>query len=340
MDRDLAARRQLHTTIFDHCYSPCGKYIAAANNYGQIAVFSLSAALAPEASETTWKPIFIFEASEDGAIFTLASTDTLLISGGNGPIKAWKWADILSKVNHLTKMVAMAKNRTQGGPFSQPEINSIVLNTEEDKSEVFAACGDNNIYVWDLESGQQKITLSGHDNYVHSLAVKNGNTCASASEDGTVKIWDTRSPSDAVHSIEPYKNELCARPKFGKWLGCVAMDTTDDWLVCGGGPSLSLWHLRSLTATTMFDTPGACQQCVMFHDDSIISAGSKGYINHWSVNGEQRMEVPCTPSSVFSLSYNSASNNCKVLSATGNSSKLDIFTNFGYKAFSFIFTQV
>lgn len=28
---------------------------------------------------------------------------------------------------------------------------------QEDKSEVFAACGDNNIYVWDLESGQQKV---------------------------------------------------------------------------------------------------------------------------------------------------------------------------------------
>lgn len=34
-----------------------------------------------------------------------------------------------------------------------------------------------------------QITLSGHDNYIHSLALKNGNTCASASEDGTVKIW-------------------------------------------------------------------------------------------------------------------------------------------------------
>ena len=32
-------------------------------------------------------------------------------------------------------------------------------------------------------------TLSGHDNYIHSLALKNGNTCASASEDGTVRIW-------------------------------------------------------------------------------------------------------------------------------------------------------
>ena len=140
--------------------------------------------------------------------------------------------------------------------------------------------------------------------------------------------------------IEPYKNEMCARPKFGKWLGCVAMDTADDWLVCGGGPSLSLWHLRSLTATAVFDTPGTCQKCVMFHDDSIISAGSKGVVNHWSVNGERRMEIPCTPTSVFSLSFNYTSNSYKVLSATGNSSKVDIFTNFGYKAFSFTFSQI
>ena len=42
-----------------------------------------------------------------------------------------------------------------------------------------------------------------------------------------------------------------------------------DLQVCGGGPSLSLWHLRSLTATTVFDTPGSCQQCVMFYEDCV-----------------------------------------------------------------------
>lgn len=330
------SRKLLHTTVFAQCYSPCGKYLAAANNYGQIALFSLPSALAPEASDATLKPVYVFEASEDGAIFTLASTDTLLISGGNGPIKAWKWSDILSQ----SPRVLWSWNIPKKGPFSQPEINSIVVNTGEDKNEVFAGCGDNNIYIWDLESGQQKVTLSAHENYIHSLALKNGNTCASASEDGTVKIWDTRSPSEPMHNIEPFKNEICSRPKFGKWLGCVAMDSMDDWLVCGGGPSLSLWHLRSLTATTVFDTPGSCQQCVMFYEDSIISAGSKGVVNHWSVNGEQRMEVPCTPSSVFSLSVNTSSTSNKVLGATGNSSKVDIFTNFGYKAFSFVFSQI
>lgn len=44
----------------------------------------------------------------------------------------------------------------------------------------------------------------------------------------------------------------------------------------------------------------------------IISAGSKGVVNHWSVNGERRMEIPCTPTSVFSLSFNYTSNSYKV----------------------------
>ena len=29
-----------------------------------------------------------------------------------------------------------------------------------DKNEVFAGCGDNNIYVWDLESGAQKVRFT------------------------------------------------------------------------------------------------------------------------------------------------------------------------------------
>jgi len=39
--------------------------------------------------------------------------------------------------------------------------------------------------------------------------------------------------------------------------------------VCGGGPSLSLWHLRSLSLTTVFETPNAAVNFAMFHDDAV-----------------------------------------------------------------------
>jgi len=59
-------------------------------------------------------------------------------------------------------------------------------------------------------------------------------------------VWclDTRAGDrEAVHIIEPQKNESCARPNIGKWIGCVAVDKADDWMV-------SHWSiLLMLTAT-------------------------------------------------------------------------------------------
>ena len=51
-------------------------------------------------------------------------------------------------------------------------------------------------------------------------------------------VSDTRSPSEAMHIIKPYKNEQCARPRVGKWLACAAMDSAEEWLV-----SLVLWSI-------------------------------------------------------------------------------------------------
>ncbi|XP_060064727.1 THO complex subunit 6 homolog [Ylistrum balloti] len=334
-DRSLAARKQYHTSVFAQCFSPCGKFLAAANNHGYIAIFSLTTALSPDGTEALWKPVYSYKASEDGSIFCLASSDIFLISGGNGPICAWKWTDILNKSPKVIWSWGIPKK----GPFYQTEVNTIVIDKQETQCRLYAGCGDNNVYVWDLETGEQLVSLSGHDNYIHSVSLKNkGQMCATASEDGTVKIWDMRHPSAAEHTLEPYKNQICARPEFGKWLGCVAMETGDDWLVCGGGPKMSLWHLRSLEATTVFDTPAVCQKTVMFYEDTIISAGSEPYVNHWYINGDQKSRIPCTPTNVFSVVVNTALNSHKVLCTAGNSPKIDVCTNFGYKAFSLTFS--
>ncbi|KAG6920667.1 THO complex 6 [Chelydra serpentina] len=50
----------LHMTVFSQSVSPCGKYLAAGNNYGEIAIFSLSAALSSEAKEESKKPVVSF----------------------------------------------------------------------------------------------------------------------------------------------------------------------------------------------------------------------------------------------------------------------------------------
>ncbi|XP_062582523.1 THO complex subunit 6 homolog [Saccostrea cucullata] len=333
LDKSQGARKLLHTTVFSQCFSPCGQYLAACDNYGKISIFSLSKALAPDASEENWQQIFSFQASEDGALYCLAATSDLLISAGNGPICAWKWKEILDKNPHIVWSFTIPKK----GPFSNPEVNSLIVDKQELGTTLFAGCGDKNVYGWDLESGTQVLTLSGHTDYIHDISIKNdGNTLASASEDGSVNIWDIRDSAEPVHSIVPHKIESCGRPSLGKWIGCVDMDSSDDWLVCGGGPKMSLWHLRSMTTTTVFDTPKVCQQTVQFYEDTIISAGMDHFVNHWFVNGELKAQVPCTPTSVFNVCINNSEEKYKVLSVSGSSYKIDICTNFGYRAFSFV----
>lgn len=54
------------------------------------------------------------------------------------------------------------------------------------------------------------------------------NQLVSASEDGTVRLWDMRQSSQ-TGIIKPYTDERLARSELGKWVGAAAIN--DDWLV-------------------------------------------------------------------------------------------------------------
>ncbi|KAK3726628.1 hypothetical protein QZH41_012280, partial [Actinostola sp. cb2023] len=348
-ERILAERKRIHTTVFDVAFSPCGNFFAACNNFGSIAVFSLSSALAPDADYQSRKPIFTFEAqSQSAPIYTLLSTDTFLISGGSSEITGWRWDDILEMVGFTTHHSNNASSGTQGyirslvthsqrntpgnestGPswtlsppssaVGVPETNAIAYDKEN--NTLLSGCGDNNIYSWDLEIGTRKElifhsfvqnTFTGHADYVQSLALRSSsNECLSGSEDGSVRFWDCRSGS-MTNMVEPYKDKNLNRPKFGKWIGCVALDSNEEWMVCGGGPRLSVWHLRSLTCTGVLDTPNSSQQNALFHEDTIITSGTEPSVFHWQVNGELRSQIPCTASCAYAMRINSASPQKKV----------------------------
>ncbi|XP_041431690.1 THO complex 6 L homeolog isoform X1 [Xenopus laevis] len=318
----------LHMTVFSQCFSPCGKFLVAGNNLGQIGVFSLSAALSSEAKELSKQPVAVFQAHL-GPIYSLTSTERHLISSGGNEVKGWNWNDIHKKgcTQLWTRCIPNRSN------LETPEINSMILN-EKDNSLLLAG-GTNNIHSMDLESGTFTMTLEGHEDYIHCLALREQQReCVSGSEDGTVRIWDLRNGAQ-THKIEVYKYEECARPQYGKWISCLTTDS--DWMVCGGGPKLSLWHLRSMTPTTIFPL-NESQQQVMFYQDMILCAGQAPFVNHCQINGEIKAQIPSTPRCVYSLSVNESSQENKVLTAAGSGPKIDVFTNFRYRAFSLTFT--
>ena len=61
-----------------------------------------------------------------------------------------------------------------------------------------------------------------------SLCFFSDNQLVSASEDGTVRIWDMRQ-SSATNIITPHENDKLVRPELGAWMGAAAI--SDDWLV-------------------------------------------------------------------------------------------------------------
>uniref|UniRef100_A0A4W4FX06 THO complex subunit 6 homolog n=1 Tax=Electrophorus electricus TaxID=8005 RepID=A0A4W4FX06_ELEEL len=309
-------------SVFSQTFSPCGRFLAAGNNYGEIAVFSLSAALSPDATGMSQKPILTFAAHE-GPVFSLISTDTHLLSAGNGEISAWSWAE-------LTKRV-IGWHRAH--PYVPAICGSDTFIVLQDNSLIVGG-GDNNIHIMDMETGTFKSVLQGHKDYIHCLSFREREgELLSGGEDGAVRIWDART-GQTVHCIEVFKYEECTRPQFGKWIGCLTTDS--DWMLCGGGPALSLWHLRSMSPTSVFSLAG-CQREAVFYQDLILTVGEGPYVSHCVPGGTVKAQIPSSSPSLNTLTLNLNSNEHRVMTTAGSSDQIDVFTNFSYRAFSLSF---
>lgn len=281
---------QLYMTIFAQEFSPCGKYLAIANSYGDLAVHQLDSVLKFRSGKTKLDDVKIkgetankFQAHED-PVFSLTSNDKFLVSGSIAQIKGWRWTDISSadpfssKHNAPSWVLNVPVNKAVG---SRPEINFMIIKGDI----LYAAAGDGNVYGWSLETTALVRKYEGHSDYVHCLAMKDDNLLLSGGEDGSLRFWDPRTSAPCVSLMEPYKNTSCARPSIGKWISCV--DIEEDRVLCGGGPHLSLFHLKmsssmyhqskysSATPLHVFKNAGSVtQNVVKFHEDGFLCAGN------------------------------------------------------------------
>ena len=85
------------------------------------------------------------------------------------------------------------------------------------------------LYVPNLRR-HETATLTGHQKYIHAAShCAATGLVASASEDGSVRLWDARIKKPCTATLVPSTRSELARSKCGQWVGAVCL--TSDWVV-------------------------------------------------------------------------------------------------------------
>ena len=89
--------------------------------------------------------------------------------------------------------------------------------------------------MWDVESGQEKSTLKGHENDVYGVSFSpDGKYLATCSEDNTAKVWDVESGQERL-TLTGHKDPVrgVAFSSDGKYLATCSQDKTARVFVFG-----------------------------------------------------------------------------------------------------------
>jgi WD40 repeat protein len=76
------------------------------------------------------------------------------------------------------------------------------LAISPDDKTIASAGRDGSIKLWDVRSGEEKTTLTGHTGWVTSVAFSpDGRTLASTSDDGTLRLWRGATDEEVQASV-------------------------------------------------------------------------------------------------------------------------------------------
>jgi len=207
---------------------------------------------------------------DDFNVFSVAfSPDGHTALFGSRAIRLW---DIAS--GHELKTFrggADAKMGTATDPMAS-DIYSVAFSP--DGRTVLSGSEDHTVKLWDVASGREVRTFTGHSESVSSVAFSpDGHTALSGSRDETIKLWDVASG-----------RELRTFAGHSDYVWSVAFSPGGRTVVSGSGDgTVKLWDIASGNELSTFTGHSGKVESVAFSSDGrvVLSGGDDGSIRLW-----------------------------------------------------------
>jgi WD40 repeat protein len=235
-------------------FSPDGRYLVTVGNDGRLNLLNLAENRYERHIDVQSAPIWAVAFSPSGEELATANDDDT--------VRIW-----YRTTGRLVHTLAEHRGRVRSIAFSA------------DGSMIATGCDDSKVRLWDAESGELISTLSGHTDRVYAVDFA-GDVVASASWDGTARIWEVPS-GQPRHELALHRGKLwtAAFDPSGKLLA-----TAGDDLV------IRLWD--PITGQELHDPLTGHTRSVwslaFSPDGTTLATGSDdGTTRLWSLTGER-----------------------------------------------------